>query len=572
VKFFLLASFPKLCFSEWNKMEIEVFFIQMNPKIGDISANKNKIIDALKKHENSLKKQVFLCPELSLIGYPPMDLNSFPLLYEKEIQALEELQSYTQGKSFALILGHRFEASPGGSQFYNGASVLHAGKIHHQVKKVKLPHYNVFQEKNFFLPFLEKQISHFELFGETMHLSVCEDIYDRVRAFGVKDLREYPKELNPLYKKDFSAKIFINLSASPYYTGKAPGRMKKILELSKELQAKFLYCNQVGAQDELNFDGRSCSVNNGDLDFVAPAFQEGTFSKKNSKQEFTYLAYEDILQSLLSSVRDYFSKTSFKKALLGLSGGIDSALCTYLCAQSLGPENTTPIFMPSQFSSQKSKRLSQELCANLNLNLEEIEIDSILEEFSQALFLEDAGIAYENLQSRIRGTLLMTESNRSNSLVIATGNKSEYATGYGTLYGDMCGAMAPIGDLYKTEVFGLCHYINHKHHQEIIPLELILRPPTAELAENQLDEDSLPPYECLDTFLFDWIENQGKKHHSKAWNELLEQDGYAKWTKKCSQQEFKRSQCPFIPRVHLRSFGRYWQMPLSGSKDIFKKN
>lgn len=551
--------------------------LQINPIVGAVAENFKKIDTLIRQRVQNGKEKIdlFVCPELTLIGYPPKDLLSLEALLNEEASYLQKTRQLSLELGVGILLGHTAKNESGlGKPLFNCATLFDRGETLITVKKTRLPEYDIFEESRFFEPSPASQPP--VLFREHLiGISICEDSWDTVLAFGRQDVRRYPSLTNPVHGHK-EATIEINLSASPFVIGKNETRIDLIRAAALRNQKTFVYCSCVGAQDDIIFDGGSFVVSpSGDLLGQAPRFIEHVLTvdlatdPQNIKtpEDSPEERYSEILQALTLGIQDYVRKNNFKSVILGLSGGIDSALCAYLATKALGPQNVDVVYLPSQFSSNQSRSLSLALCKNLGLQLKEINIDSTVESFRSHLNLTNTGLPFENLQSRVRGTFLMALSNSLGHLLITTGNKSELAMGYGTLYGDMCGGLNPIGDLFKTEVFALSHFINttalKNNLPGPIPNEIILRVPSAELAPEQKDSDSLPPYEILDMILEDIIENNGKMKFKRYDSLLGPRHSLESIQRKLQLQEFKRYQSPPILKVKARSFGSGWHMPLT---------
>jgi NAD+ synthase (glutamine-hydrolysing) len=562
---------------------VRIGILQTNPIIGDLDHNIQNIFDYI---DSGLKKGVhfFVTPELGLIGYPPKDFLSLNFLFKKQNQKIESIIEQSRVKNFSIVLGCITKNKTPGKPFFNTALVISQGQILGEYHKQRIPSYDVFEDERFFEP--GPQINPiFKIDNFRFKLAICEDVWSQTQGFGIRDIRGYPKKTHPFLidqapKENIDA--FIHIAASPYWTSKIETRRDLFSALAQKTQCPILTVNSCGAQDELIFDGTSFMVSrSGDLSFVAPSFLEGLYLCDTDQMKITSLPktehWNDVFLALSLGIRDYVHKTGFEKVHLGISGGIDSALVAALCCHALGSHNVNGYLLPSEFTSEASNTDGQKLCENLGIDSQKISISEILKLSRAELAMEDRGLAYENLQSRIRGLLLMGISNKDHSLLISTGNKSEIAMGYATLYGDMCGALSPIGDLYKTEVYALSHYLNQNfqklgYKKAPIPESVLKRPPTAELAHNQKDQDSLPSYEILDGVLYDLIENQGETQFSvESWNRILAPnhsvDGLLRKISRC---EFKRNQGAPILKVHLRSFGKNWRFPIAaGSWELF---
>ncbi|NLJ41334.1 MAG: NAD+ synthase [Clostridiales bacterium] len=481
---------------------MKIAIAQYNPIIGDLRGNALKTIDILKRaQEDDYNLVVF--PELSLTGYPPRDL----LLREDFLQAckstLSEILPHTA--KVGAIIGTVLKDADGRGLF-NSALLIYGGKVIGRVDKSLLPNYDIFEEARYFKP--SDSVNCLEFQGLRLGITICEDIWNDEDIF---EHQRYSRNiLDELYRDD--PDIFINLSASPYHYGKHDFRKGMLSHYSKKYKIPFVYANQVGGNDELVFDGSSMVYDrSGQLILHGKTFEED-FILYDTEISYPKISEPEediswIYNGLVLGTRDYFHKTGFSKALLGLSGGLDSALVACIAAKALGEENVLGVFMPSRYSSQESREDASGLARSLGIEYREIPIEDIFKDYI-GIFNDDAqvkgGLAEENIQARIRGSLLMFISNRENKLLISPSNKSEIAVGYSTLYGDSCGAIAVIGDILKSRAYELCRFINRDN--EIIPNNIIVKTPTAELRPDQRDEDSLPPYSILDPILAMYIE------------------------------------------------------------------
>lgn len=540
---------------------------QINPTVGDFAGNTKKICDFIERSE-SKKLDWVIFPELSICGYPVWDLANKKSFVAAGLKSLEQIARFTKGRKIHVALGF-VDAAPAERKSYNALAVIRNGKIIHKQYKTLLPTYDVFLEEIFFTPGKEHQV--FSADGTTFGASICEDIWDDQYAI---------KPVKILAQK--GAKVLINISASPYHKEALAARRKVIQKKAKAHKLWVIYVNQVGGQDDLIFDGRSFVCDpQGKIRYQAEAFREGLYevSLKSRpslraippRRESEAISgarndgvVKNMYEAILLGLKDYVRKNRFKKVVLGLSGGIDSALVAAFAADALGPEAVIGVALPGPFSSPQSLRDAKKLAENLGI---EFRTKSIVEAYDN--FIKDVAksgehitVAMENLQARLRGIELMYISNDEGALLLTTGNKSELAMGYSTLYGDMCGGLSVIGDIYKTEVYRLSKYRNTI--LPVIPDEILKRPPTAELRPNQKDQDSLPPYPVLDLILSLYIEkNQGydeivKKVKAKkispetVWQVLSAVD----------HNEYKRRQLPPALRITEKAwFGR--RMPIT---------
>lgn len=479
---------------------MKIALAQINPTVGDMAGNEARILDAYRRGA-ALGADIVVCSELCVTGYPPRDLLLKKSFVQQSLGALDRLAAAT-GRT-ALLVGYvgQNDIRPG-RETTNSAALLHAGKMLATRPKTLLPTYDVFDEDRYFEPATEN--TPVALAGRSLGLTICEDIWNDDDFWPERRYRANP----PAALAAAGAEIIFNLSASPWHVGKTRTRFEMLRSLAQKLRRPVVFCNQVGGNDELVFDGGSLVFNAaGQLVAQAKPFAEDLVIADVDTApaaEFIELCDEELLyQALVLGLRDYFHKCGFKSAVLGLSGGIDSALVACLAVAALGTEHVHGISLPSQFSSPGSLDDACALARNLGIRYDVLPIQPVFEACKQQLQPVFAGrpedIAEENLQARIRGTLLMALSNKFGSLLLTTGNKSELAVGYCTLYGDMNGGLAVINDVPKMMVYRLARWINRE--REIIPVASITKAPSAELRPNQTDQDSLPPYEVLDAIL-----------------------------------------------------------------------
>jgi len=539
---------------ELNKKPLEIGLGQINPTVGDFKQNCFKIFSIMKKHGHQF--DIIIFPELSISGYPLRDLNSIEELYIQEQKELEKIITFTKELKTSIILGHR-QKSNVGLLYYNCASFISNGKVIHTHIKQKLPNYDIFEEQRFFTS--KQNTKHFFTFKDNkISINICEDSWDIVSAHNSKDERKYLNTLN--YE---NIDYLINISASPFTTTKIKKRIDLFSKIAIENNINIAYVNQTGANDEIVFDGASMLISpDGKIKHFLTYSQTIT-DQKHEKIKIFSNYWQDIHNNIILGIRDYFKKNGFEKAIIGLSGGIDSALILYLSSKAIGRENVTAISMPSKYTSNISLEIIRNLITKLQVKLIEKNIDPAVKAIESIdNFSKD--ITLQNIQSRVRGLILMSYANEQNSLVIGTGNKSELSLGYATLYGDIIGCLLPIGDLTKTKVFGLSHYINN-NIENIFPNSLMQRAPSAELKNNQKDEDSLPNYELLDTIL---------ERHILKDQFLSKKDKYIKFLNNYNinynhlveqffNSEFKRRQSPPIIKIDNRSFGQGWLMPIT---------
>ena len=546
---------------------MKVALLQLNPTVGDLNGNSDLMARAARRAGTDI--DLFVTSELALLGYPPRDL----LLNEDFVR-----RSWDSLRQLALdladlppILVGLAEPNTGnvGRPLFNSAAMLCRGRVERTFRKTLLPTYDVFDEDRYFEPASESQI--LRLKGTIFGISICEDIWND-RDFW-KRRRYHADPVQELVAR--GADAIINLSASPFTVGKQMHREAMLSSLARKYQVPFLYINQVGGNDDLVFDGRSCFFNSlghliargqgfredlviADLAAPAPAKAESI-----AKDDFT--PEDEIWQALVLGTRDYVHKCGFSSVLLGLSGGIDSGLVAAVASRALGPENVLCVLMPSPYTSQASLEDALLLAHNLGVKTITISINEIMQSYDAKLAGPFSGlpadVTEENIQARIRGNLLMALSNKYGSILLTTGNKSELAVGYCTIYGDMSGGLAVISDVPKTFVYRLAEWLNSATGREIIPSRIMKKAPTAELRMGQTDQDSLPPYVVLDAILERYIE----QHQSEE--EILAQGFDASTVARVlclvKNAEFKRRQAAPGLKVTDRAFGSGWRMPVA---------
>lgn len=542
---------------------------QLNPIVGDLTGNCSKILESLKMAESD-GIDLLILPEMVLIGYPAQDILENKAFQRSAYEYNGKIIQAT--KNTALLFGSITKNEGVGRQMFNTALLARGGELVGEVHKTLLPTYDVFDDLRYFEP--NDSFKCLELDGTKLGVTICEDIW-----YNENEVQYHTYETDPakLLKED-GAQIIINISASPFTKTKHENRQGMLRNHAKKLELPVLYSNQVGAQTEVLFDGDSLAVNS-DAEVIASleTFKPGFFDvewnaaeKKiianESNQKFSYpeKGPARMFEALKMGVYDYVHKLGIADTvILGLSGGIDSALVCTIVAEALGAENVKAITMPSTFSSEGSVSDSEKLAENLGIELMDISIQSIFDEFNEQLHPifkgTDFGVAEENLQSRIRGVLLMACANKFGYFLMVTGNKSEYAVGYSTLYGDMNGALGVIGDLYKTQVYKMARWLNEEYYQkEVIPEATITKPPSAELRPDQKDTDSLPEYGVLDNILYRYIELQEGA-------QFIIDDGYDEKTvnkviRLVEANEFKRYQAAPILKISSKAFGigRRW--------------
>ncbi|NLV68514.1 MAG: NAD+ synthase [Spirochaetes bacterium] len=546
---------------------MKIALAQINPAIADTVLNMEKIISFMKQADKS-GAQITIFPELCTIGYPPMDLLESRKLVDDNIRSLKAITEASSGIETAAVIGCVEYDEKNSPMLYNTAAVIHRGKIIFRQHKTLLPGYDVFDEYRYFSHADDSGI--FEFRGKKIGITICEDIWAAFREDNspFMERRRYDRDPVQLLA-DRGADLILNISASPYIRGKRQARMEMLAKLAREKNIPVAYVNQAGANDSLIFDGNSMFINaKGGICGHAKGFSEDLLVIETDSPvpcEVKINDIEDIQRALVLGINDYMSKSGFSKIVLGLSGGIDSALVAALACQAIGPDNVTGITMPSEYSSAGSVDDSYELARNLGMRIETIAIKGLFDRFREDLsgvfhgLKED--VTEENIQARIRGTLLMSFSNKTGALLLTTGNKSESATGYCTLYGDMCGGLAVISDLPKTMVYELSEHINRSAGRELIPRAIIEKAPSAELRPGQKDQDSLPPYDVLDGILELYVEQR------KSAEEIISA-GYDRQIVKhvlklVNNSEYKRYQAAPGLKVTSKAFGIGRRIPLA---------
>lgn len=539
---------------------MKIGIAQINPVVGDFPGNAKRILAAYRECLD-LGAQLVITPELSLAGYPPRDLVFKSQFVPKCLQALDYLAG--ESREVPLLVGyvdHHHPTRPG-KPFRNAIAWLEGGEIRHRIWKTLLPTYDVFDERRYFEPGESNDPVLWN--GMRIGVTICEDIWTEdylMRPFYDRD------PVNELAAKGID--LLLNLSASPFHLGKPTMRRAMIAGIAHRIKTPVVYCNAVGANDQLVFDGHSLVVGaNGRISEQLPGFIEhcrvvdpGIHAENDTPVDES--EPHQLYQALVLGLRDYVTKCGFSSVCLGLSGGIDSALTAVIAADALGPENVRGLTMPSPFSSCGSIEDSFTLARNLGIRCDEVPISSVFDSVKQAMGPVFDGrpedVTEENMQARIRGLFLMALSNKENHLLLTTGNKSELAVGYCTIYGDMCGGLAVISDLPKTRVYEVSRWINRE--REIIPWQTIEKPPSAELRPGQKDQDTLPPYEILDGILELYVE-----HHLSA-DEIISrgyEENLVRWVqRRVDLNEWKRHQAAPGLRVTTKAFGIGRRMPI----------
>ena len=543
---------------------MKIALAQINPTIGDFCGNAQKILDFTQRAEQG-KADLVIFPELCVCGYPPADLLEKPAFVARAGQVVQEIAAKTVNSPTAIICGYVTPAHHGaGKHVMNSAALLRHGHVEFVQSKMLLPFYDVFDEQRYFAPAHKQRL--FPLGGEQVALTICEDAWNdksfwENRLYSIDPIDELMRG---------GGSLVLNISASPYWRGKRETRREMLAAIARRHGKAVLMVNQVGGNDSLVFDGSSLALGrDGQVFAQAASFEEDlifvdTESLTGNLHHTADPEDEAIFRALVLGTRDYVRKCGFSKVLVALSGGIDSALVATIAVEALGKENVLGIGMPSPYSSQGSIDDSRQLAKNLGIRFEIIPISQLFAEYNRSLAPMFTGlqpdITEENIQSRIRGSLLMALSNKFNSLVLTTGNKSEMSTGYCTLYGDMVGALAVIGDVVKTEVYALCRHLNRE--REIIPTSILDKAPSAELRPNQKDTDSLPPYNVLDPILEAYVERyETPEHIAAALNVDIEL--VRRVVKLVERSEYKRQQAAPVLKVTTKAFGMGRRFPIA---------
>ncbi len=539
---------------------MKITLCQHNNVIGNIEGNAEKIIKSIEK-AGSEGSDLVVFPELAICGYPPYDLLFNSSFVKQAMEGIEKVASHCIG--ITAIVGGIDVNNGDGKGLFNAAFILQNGKIEAVYHKALLPTYDVFDEVRYFEAAYKPLV--FELKGQRIAVTICEDLW-------TPGLDVHPAPGKPRYQYDIIAAnkelkpdLMINIAASPYSVFQHKYRYELLERVQKELNCPLYYLNQVGAHTDLVFDGGSVILHSEKQKFYLPFFaeQDGTVEHNSSDSNNLIMNdVESLYHALKQGINDYFSKNGFKKAILGLSGGIDSAVVAVLAAHALGNENVHCILMPSRYSSQHSVDDAVELCKRNKISYDILSIEKPFSAFEEALSKSFEGkqpdVTEENIQARVRAVYLMAYSNKFAYILLNTSNKSEMAVGYGTLYGDMCGALSVIGDVYKTQVYKLAHYLNKE--KELIPVHIIQKPPSAELRPDQKDSDSLPEYDLLDSLLYHIIEMQLTV--PDLIKEGYSEDVVKKVYRLVQMNEYKRYQAPPVIRVSGKAFGYGRRMPL----------
>ncbi|WP_436915059.1 NAD+ synthase [Acinetobacter gandensis] len=529
----------------------KIALAQFSPHIGNLESNAAKML----QQANAAKEQnvdIIVFPELSTVGYPSEDLLLRPSLNKRTQQAFEQLASI---QDIVLVFGFVNQTEDG--QRYNSAAVMKNGQVLGIYNKQNLPNYSVFDEKRYFNEGHQHLV--FEYLGHKFGVLICEDVWALPTVQQLAQL---------------NVETALVLNASPYEVGKPQHRIETMSALTKQLNINLVYCNQVGGQDDLVFDGTSFVINNaGEVVVQAPSFVEDIYVVEYDADQKAYKkgnivpvldTMAEIYQSLVIATRDYVQRSGFPGVILGLSGGIDSALTLAIAADAIGADKVQAVMMPYTYTAQISVEDAAEQAKNMGVTFGIAEINPIVNGFMQTLFPffgdSPADATEENLQARSRGTLLMALSNKFGNLVLSTGNKSELSVGYCTLYGDMVGGYAVLKDVYKTIVFELAKYRNSISETPVIPERVITRPPSAELRPDQKDQDSLPEYDVLDAILYAYIEEDMSQDDIIA--KGFDADVVKKVIRLVDLNEYKRRQGAIGPRISSRAFSRERRYPI----------
>lgn len=541
--------------------QLNIALAQLDLNLGDIRANTNKILDYAKKAKEEFNADVIVYPELALTDYPPEDLLLRTELHARVEQALKELCD--KNLDICLIVGHPTKTSQG---IFNSVSVIYNGQIVKRYDKQLLPNYSVFDEKRYFQA--GNQPCVFEYKGVPIGIVICEDLW-------------HPGPV--LQAANAGAKIILSPNASPFHRNKPSQRIEILRQRVLECVTPIVYVNSVGGQDELVFDGGSFVIDrDGVVQHQSPLYQENLdivavqyHSDKKIVSVSTGKKYkfpdeiESIYKALVLGTKDYIKKNKMKGALVGLSGGIDSALTLAIAVDAIGAEQVHAVLMPSRYTHNMSNEDAIALAKKLKVSYSIIPIEPMFSAFLNSL--KDEGVdsaedlIAQNIQSRCRGIILMALSNKTGKMVLTTGNKSELAVGYSTLYGDTAGGYDVLKDVLKTTVYQLAHYRNQQ--SEVIPKRTLERAPTAELAPNQLDIQSLPDYAILDRIIIDYVENDLSAQQIIA--KGFDKDTVHKVINLIDHNEFKRRQSPPGVRISIRAFGRDWRYPITSGYEVF---
>lgn len=540
---------------------MRIALVQIDPLIGDFAGNLKKIMVFIEQ-ARSKGCDLVVFPEMALIGYPPRDLLDKPSFVRASLRSWAGIQEASSGLGVICGAVSENETAPG-KPYRNTALFFADGKLIAQAHKRLLPSYDVFDEERYFEP--GDHAVTVDFLGERLGLTICEDIWNVANYL--------PRPLyhcDPVREmREAGADTVINISASPFHVGKVSWVSELLRIQAAKSNQQIVYVNQVGGNDELIFQGHSMVwdpagrlVASG-ADFAEDLIIYDTKTRQGDFHHANLEPSEEVIEALVLGLRDYARKTGFKKAVVGLSGGIDSALVVCLAVLALGPENVLGVAMPGPYNAPESLTDARELATRLGIAFEVVPIGSLFITALDTLAPVFAGLSpdvtEENLQARLRGLILMSLSNKFNRLLLSTGNKSEVAVGYCTLYGDMNGGLAMIGDVPKTMVYEISHTLNERYHW--IPESILTKAPSAELRPNQKDQDTLPPYETLDAILAAYVEKRlpAEEIMAQGW-----EPGLVQWViRHVDQNEYKRWQAPPIPRVTTKAFGMGRRNPIA---------
>jgi NAD+ synthase (glutamine-hydrolysing) len=546
---------------------MKISLAQLNPIVGDLTGNSALVLNAAEKAK-AADANLLVCSELVLCGYPPKDLLTRQRFVEACDETVRKLASELPPE-LGVIIGHPTAKDVPGERIANAASLLHGGNVIATTHKVLLPNYDVFDERRYFRR--GTTVAPIEFAGMKLGVHICEDAWwPDPNTHYDKEPSRYTDPVTQL--AEAGADVLINLSASPFEVRKLQRRQKLMAAHSKNHGLPMIFVNQVGGNDDLVFDGASFVLNEkGKVCCQLKSFQpQLTTIDVEDLTQPVQTTFQDELEEMYSALvlglKDYLRKCGFTDCVLGLSGGIDSALAACIAADAVGPKHVHALLMPSRYSSDHSVADGLKLAEALGIDYETVSIDTVHKAFestsviSHDLDANPTGLPEQNLQARIRGAMVMVRSNQHNWLALATGNKSELAVGYCTLYGDMCGGFAVLSDLLKRDVYALSRYVNKRAGREIVPENIINKPPSAELAPDQVDQDSLPPYDVLDAILERLIE-QDASVESVA--EDFPRDVVEWVAKRVDRNEFKRRQMPPGIKLSPRAFGTGRRMPMA---------
>jgi len=546
---------------------MKISIAQLNYHVGNFERNSHIIKEAIKKASEE-GADLIVFSELCISGYPPLDLLDHIDFVRKCDETVKNIASCCRGIT-AIVGSPVINRRPEGKKLFNSALVLSEGKIVFEARKALLPTYDIFDEYRYFEP--ERSFDVFDFKGKKIAITICEDLWDE-QPFPNEFEKSRLYTLSPTEElSKFNPGLIINLSASPFSYTRTEAKRKIFTGKAAKYNIPVIMVNQTGANTELIFDGGSMVIaKNGNIIRQLPFFEEA-FYTIDYDQLISYTGKSDppvpdqielIYKALITGIKDYFGKSGFSKAIVGLSGGIDSAVVLCLAAEALGKENVKALILPSRYTPEQSLDDALKMAQNAGVSYEIISIEKPFRAFEEVLKPFFRGlppdVTEENIQARIRAVLLMAYSNKFGHILLNTSNKSEAAVGYGTLYGDMAGGLSVIGDVYKTDVYRLAKYINR--NSEIIPANILIKPPSAELKPDQRDTDSLPEYPILDAILYRYIEMQ--KPASSIIAEGFDPETVLKTIRMINSNEYKRYQAPPILRISQKAFGAGRRMPI----------